>query len=163
MTQSKKDTPVQSSAFGCITLPFLLIAAIPLGWGARGAWADGRLARDGDVVPGRVVEVRYEPGNPSVNERRGGSSVSPVATYTTRAGEARTVVGSVNRRPAPWKIGDTVDVVYDPADPARADLLSEVSGWKRWFGIWCAVALLPLAIAFAPVMLRIRERRAQRS
>jgi hypothetical protein len=162
MTPTQTDTPVRANAFGCITIPFLLIAAIPLGWGARAQWANGRLARDGDVVPGRVIEVRYEPGNPSVKLQRGSSS-SPVATYTTRAGEARTVVGSVNRAPAPWKAGDTVDVVYDPANPVRADLLSEVSGWKLWFGIWCAVALLPLAIAFAPVALLIRQRRAQRS
>lgn len=163
MTPDTTDTPVRANAFGCITLPFLLIAAIPLGWGARAQWANGRLAREGDIVQGRVVELRYEPGNSSAGTRsargRGTNGRSPVVTYTTRAGEARTVVGSVNRDPEPWTAGDTVDVIYDPANAARADLLSEVSGWKLWFGIWCAVALLPLVIAFAPVALLIRQRR----
>ena len=34
-----------------------------------------------------------------------------------------------------------------------SDLRSELEGWGFWFAIWCAVALLPLAIAAAPVVL----------
>ena len=160
-TNTQEETPVRANAFGCITLPFLLIACIPLAWGARASWMDGQLARDGDVVPGRVTELRYVPDNPSMRSGRG-SAVSPVVTFATRMGEQRTVVGSVNRYPAPWRAGETVDVVYDAANPARADLLSEVTGWRLWFGIWCAVAALPAAIASLPVVLLIRQRRAQR-
>ena len=152
---------VQPNAFGCITVPFLLIALIPLSLGARTQWANGELARSGDVVPGRVIELRYVPTNPSVSLEGGGSGSSPVVTFTTRAGEERTMVGSVNRRPAPWAVGDTVDVVYDRSDPARADVLTEISGWRLWFGIWCAVALLPVAIALLPVVVLIRERRSR--
>ena len=161
MTTTTAETPVRANAFGCITLPFLLIACIPLAWGARASWMDGQLMRTGVVVPGRVIELRYVADNPSKRSGRG-SAQSPVATFATREGEQRTVVGSVNRYPAPWRVGETVDVVYDAADPARADLLSEVSGWRRWFAIWCAVALLPAAIASLPVVLLIRQRRAQR-
>src|SRR5262245_22210784 len=142
-------TPVKASAFGCITVPFLLIAMIPLAWGARSQWSNGRLARDGEVVQGRVVELRYVPSNPSTSSGRR-SAQSPVVSFTTRAGEARTAVGSVNRGPAPWTVGETVEVVYDRANPERADLVSEVSGWRIWFGIWCAVAALPAALALAP-------------
>ncbi len=159
-------TPVRASAFGCITVPFLLLALLPLGWGARSQWNQGQLARRGDVVAGRVVELRYVETNPSSISQgtRGGSGrgESPVVTFTTRAGEARTAIGSVNRHPTPWTVGDTVEVVYDPADPGRADLRAEVAGWRLWFGIWCAVAVLPAAIALAPVVLLVRQRRAQR-
>src|SRR6185369_5842955 len=96
------QTRVRPSACGCITIPFLLIALIPLAWGARRQLANGDLARAGDVVQGRVIELRYVATNPLVATQKGGSGGSPVVTYTTRAGEARTVVGSVNRRPAPW-------------------------------------------------------------
>ena len=161
MTTTKAETPVSASAFGCITIPFLLIACIPLAWGARASWMDGQLMRNGVVVPGRVTELRYVAENASKRIDRG-SPESPVATFTTREGEQRTVVGSVNRSPAPWRVGETVDVVYDAANPARADLLSEVSGWRVGFAIWCAVALLPAAIASLPVMLLIRQRRSQR-
>jgi Protein of unknown function (DUF3592) len=167
MPTNQTKTPVHASAFGCITIPFLLIAFVPLAWGARVNWANGQLARDGEVVPGRVIELRYVAGNSSAvrratSSRSGGGGESPVVTFTTRAGEQRNVVGSVNRYPAPWAPGETVDVVYDPANPARADLLSEVAGWRLWFGIWCAVAALPAAIALLPVALLIRQRRAQR-
>ena len=80
--------------------------------------------------------------------------------YTTRTGEARTAVGSVNRYPPPWAVGETVEVVYDPSNPERADVRSEVVGWRLWFAIWCAVAAVPAAIAFMPVVLLVRQRRA---
>ncbi|MCE9657383.1 MAG: DUF3592 domain-containing protein [Burkholderiales bacterium] len=160
-------TPVRPSALGCITIPFLLIALIPLAWGARSQWEQGQLARQGEVAGGRVIELRYVETNPSSisHGTRGGSGrgESPVVTFTTRAGDTRTAIGSVNRRPAPWRVGDTVDVVYDPADPGRADLRSEVAGWQLWFGIWCAVAVLPTAIAFAPVVLLKRQRQEGRA
>jgi hypothetical protein len=69
------------------------------------------------------------------------------------------VVGHVNRYPAPWKVGEVVDVVYDRADPARADLRSELEGWRFKFAVWCLVALLPLGIAAAPVVLALKPRR----
>jgi hypothetical protein len=160
------DTRVHPSAFGCITVPFLLVAVITLAWGARTQWAKGELARNGSVVSGRVTELRFVASNPAVVESpRGGGrarGVSPVVRFTTIAREERTVVGSVNRHPAPWAIGDVVEVVYDPANPNRADVRTEVAGWKLWFGIWCAVAALPAAIACLPVVMKLRERRSGR-
>jgi hypothetical protein len=161
------DTRVHASAFGCITLPFLLIAIVTLAWGARTQWANGELARNGEVVRGRVIELRFVASNPAIVESgsRGSGNArgeSPVVTFTTRAGEERSVVGSVNRRPAPWAVGDAVEVVYDPANPSHADLRTEVAGWRLWFGIWCAVAALPAAIACLPIALTLRQRRARR-
>jgi len=159
---SGTQTRVHGSAFGCITVPFLLIAIIPLAWGARGQWMKGDLLRNGEAVAGRVTELQHVSSNPSVSRvsTRGGTArgVSPVVAFATRAGEQRSAVGSVNRFPAPWAVGDMVDVVYDPSNPARADLSSEVAGWRLWFGIWCVVALLPFAIACLPIVLLLRQR-----
>lgn len=149
---------VQPSAFGCLTLPFLLIALVPLLWGARSQWTKGALLRSGATARGTVVELRRVPGSPSVRMGKGSAS-SPVVRYTPPSGGERIVVGSTNRYPAPWRVGDAVDVVYDPDRPERADLRSELTGWGFWFGVWCAVALLPLGIAAAPVVLWLRERR----
>jgi hypothetical protein len=165
MSTNQADAPVHASAFGCITVPLLLIALIPLVWGARANWRNGQLARDGHVVTGRVIELRYVAANGSVvrQSTHGGSARgrSPVVRFTTRAGEERTVVGSVNRHPAPWVVGQAVDVVYDPGDPGRADLSTELAGWRLWFGIWCAVAALAAVIALLPVAVLIRQQRAQ--
>jgi hypothetical protein len=163
---NSNGTPVHPSAFGCITVPFLLIAVITLAWGARTQWANGELARNGDVVSGRVTELRFVASNPAVVESpRGGGRArgeSPVVRFTTRAGEERTMVGSVNRHPAPWAVGEAVEVVYDPANPSRADVRTEVAGWRLWFGIWCAVAALPAAIACLPLAMMVRQRRRGR-
>lgn len=156
-------TRVQPNAFGCITVPFLLIALIPLGWGARSQWENGALARQGHVVAGRVLETRYVPSNTSASRApRGGrqSGESAVVAFTTRDGQARQMTGSVNRYPVPWRVGDQVEVVYDPADPQRVDLRSELVGWKLWLAIWCVVAAVPAAIAMAPVLLFLRQGRA---
>ena len=162
-TPAHKPTPVHASAYGCITVPFLLLAVLILGWGARNQWTNGALMRGGEVVSGRVTELRFVASNPAAGQQssRGGQArgESPVVAYTTRTGERRSMIGSVNRYPAPWKIGDTVDVVYDPANPDRADLRTEVAGWRVWFGIWCAVAVLPAAFAMVPIVLRLRQRR----
>lgn len=158
MTTHRGDSPVHSSAFGCITMPFLLIALVPLLWGARSSWQDGRLLRDGVVVSGRVVELRHVPSNPSIKNGRGSAS-SPVVTFTPRTGGERTAVGSVNRYPAPWTVGETVDVVYDPVDPERVDLYSELSGWRFWFVVWCVVAAVPAVIACLPIVALVRQRR----
>jgi hypothetical protein len=159
--------PVHGSAFGCITVPFFLIALIPLVWGARAQWERGELARHGEVVPGRVTELRFVASNPAVvvQSTRGGSArgESPVVAFTTRAGAERSVVGSVNRRPAPWAVGEVVDVVYDPANPERADVRTEVVGWRLWFGFWCTMSALPAAVALLPVVLRLRQRHTRRS
>ena len=159
MSSPAESSRVHGSAFGCITLPFLLLALLPLAWGARNSWQAGQLERQGTVVDGRVIELRHVPSNPTVRSQRS-STASPVVRFTTTGGESRVVVGSVNRGPAPWRVGDTVQVVYDPRQPARADLQSEVSGWRFWLAIWCVVALVPLAIALAPVVLLVRERRS---
>jgi hypothetical protein len=149
---------VKPNALGCITLPFLLIALVPLLWGARSQWTKGALLRGGETVSGTVTELRHVPENPSVRNGKGSSS-SAVVRFAARGGEARTLVSSVNRYPAPWQAGDRVDVVYDPADAARADLRSELDGWRLWLGIWIAVALLPLGIAAAPLVMVLRSRR----
>lgn len=144
-------------------MPFLLLALVTLAWGGRARWEAGALARYGEVVQGRVIDVRYVPGNPAVarqSSRRGQArGESPVVSYTTRAGEPRTLIGSVNRYPVPWKAGDAIEVVYDPANPQHADVRAEVTGWVLWFVIWCTLAALLMAIASLPIILRLRERR----
>lgn len=152
---------VKPSAFGCITVPFLLIALVPLLWGARSQWEKGALLRGGETVRGTVVELRHVPENPST--RRGkGSARTPIFRFTPRGAAERTVVGHVNRYPAPWQVGEVVDVVYDPGAPDRADLRSELEGWRLWFGIWIALFLLLAAPASAPVVLWLRGRRRGR-
>lgn len=165
MTTPPTDTKVHASAYGCITMPFLLLCALFLAWGARSNWNNGQMLRDGEVVPGKIVETRHVPANPSIGSQssRGGQALgqSAVFEFATRTGERHTATSSVNRMPPPWTVGETVDVVYDPSQPDRANLVSEVSGWRVWFAAWCAAALLAAAMASVPIVMRIRQSRAK--
>ena len=147
---------VQSSAFGCITVPFLLAAILVLAWGGRASWMRGELGRQGVRTTGEVIELRRVPGNPSVSTRKT-SSASAVVRFTTADGRVHVAVSSVNRAPIPWAVGDAVEIVYDRANPVRADLRSETDGWVLWFVIWCFVAAVFVAIAAIPVVMKLRE------
>lgn len=147
---------VQSSAFGCITAPFLLVAILVLAWGGRANWQRGQLDRDGASAAGEVIELRRVPTNPTVSTAKT-SSASAVVRFTTPDGKTRVAVSSTNRAPVPWDVGDEVEVVYDRANPERADLRSETAGWVFWFVIWCVVAGIAVAIAAIPVVMKLRE------
>lgn len=159
------------SAVGCITVPFLLLAAVCLGWGARLSWSDGVLLRDGVAVKGRVTELRHVFGQKTIEGSRrtryrvtargrvrrrvepGETPVSPVVEFRTRTGERHVVVGSVNRSPPAYEVGDEAEVVYDPADPRRADVRFELDDW--WFGLalWTLAAAILTAFACVPIVL----------
>ena len=156
MSTSSDASRVQPSAFGCITAPFLLVAILILAWGGRANWQRGQLGRDGLGVVGEVIELRREPGNPTVGSGKA-SSASAVVRFTTEDGQTRTAVSSTNRAPSPWEVGEEVEVVYDPANPARADLRSETDNWVLWFVIWCVVASVFAGIAAIPVAMKLRE------
>jgi hypothetical protein len=159
------------NAIGCITLPFLLLAGVCLAWGARVTWSDGALLRKGVTVTGQVTELRHVFGQRTVHgagktrtrvtatgriRRRtdmGPTPLSPVVAFTTRDGERRTAIGSVNRAPPAYEVGDEAEVVYDPADPRRADVRSELEGWWLRCAMWTASALTLLAFAAVPVAL----------
>lgn len=162
---------MKSSAIGCITVPLLLLALVPLAWGARGRWKDGVLLRNGTVVSGRVVETRFVSMNPTISSgvrfrsstRRSSSGgrkgVTPIVEFTTSAGERRTMVGSVNRVPADFEVGQAAEVVYDPANPERADVRVELERWGFWCAFWSALAAAIAGFAFVPLWLVKRAER----
>jgi hypothetical protein len=160
---------VHASAIGCITVPLLLLALVPLAWGARARWSDGVLLRNGATATGRVVDVRFESMNPTISSgltfrssgRRtsGRKGVTPVVEFTTAAGERRTMVGSVNRVPPDFAAGDAAEVVYDPANPSRADVRVELERWGFWCGFWSAIGAALAALAYVPLWLVKRSER----
>ncbi|HTV00183.1 MAG TPA: DUF3592 domain-containing protein [Luteitalea sp.] len=156
MSTSTGTSRVQPSAFGCITAPFLLVAILIMVWGGRSNWQRGQLGRDGVAVVGEVIELRREPGNPTVRSEKA-SSASAVVRFTTEDGQTRTAVSSTNRAPIPWEVGEEVEVVYDRTNPDRADLRSETDNWVLWFVIWCVVAGVFAGIAAIPVVMKLRE------
>jgi hypothetical protein len=65
---------------------------------------------------GRVIRLHEEP------TRRGGYFYCPVVQFRTATGAEVEFTSSFGSRPARHKIGQSVAVLYDPADPAGAQL-----------------------------------------
>jgi hypothetical protein len=59
----------------------------------------------------------------SVDRNDNGSTVYyPIVAFTTARGDSVTVRSKVGSNPPSWRVGDAVDVLYDPADPQGARL-----------------------------------------
>ena len=101
--------------------------------------------RTGEVVTGRVTELRYVPSNSSTRGGRG-SANSPVVAFTTRAGEVRSMVGSVNR----YK---DFDRAFLPTQKHTA------TRWQRVSRAWYDEVSLPPITCFRAVTVRYAERR----
>jgi Protein of unknown function (DUF3592) len=72
------------------------------------------------LAHGEVVAIEQVPGG------RGGSAMSPIVKYTGEQGEQRTFRprGTVSRALTPSVIGETVDLLYDGANPVDVRLAS---------------------------------------
>ena len=75
-----------------------------------------QFAAQAQSAVGRVIRLHEEP------TRRGGHFYCPVVQFRTAAGEDVEFTSSFGSRPARHKIGQSVAVLYDPADPAGAQL-----------------------------------------
>lgn len=64
---------------------------------------------------GTVVELRYESG-------RKGGAYFPVVRFQTRDGQEVRFKNGVGQNPAAHKVGDSVEVLYEPARPQRASI-----------------------------------------
>ena len=67
-----------------------------------------------------------------LQQRRGNQNAllyHPVLRYTTRAGTEHEVVSAVGSNPAPYKPGDTVTVLYDPARPEEVRIHTFLQVW----------------------------------
>lgn len=80
-----------------------------------------------------------------MDERHGGSSQSrayhPILRYRTQEGVTKEIVSSVGSNPPRYKKGDTVAVLYDPANPDDMRIHSFGSVW-----------IVPMILAFVGVI-----------
>jgi hypothetical protein len=86
------------------------------------------------TATGTVVELVSTAG-------RRGSIYCPVVEYALPSGETIRFTSEFGSRPAGHRVGQSVNVRYDPADPQKAEIESTVSLW-----------LVPLILAFMGVI-----------
>jgi len=84
------------------------------------------------VATGTVVELTSR-----VTASGRGSMICPVVEFTTSSGEKIRFTSDFGSRPAGHKIGQSVNVRYDAADPQKAEIESAMNLW-----------LIPLILVF---------------
>src|SRR5688500_1065783 len=138
---------------GCVTPIALLIGLFFLVGGVVVAMQGVQLARKGTPAQGRVVanEERgpltaegpksLEPGAKRSPTDR--VNYFPVVEFTAADGKTHRFVSSLGHGAPQHQIGQVVDVVYDPANPGRAELRS--ASWAA------GLALLPILVGLVLV------------
>lgn len=134
---------IVSRVFASIGLLFLAV-------GAFTAWRAFTFTDSSAKAAGTVVELRLS---------RSGSSSSghaPVVRFTTNEGRTVEFVSSVSSKPPAYKIGEEVEVLYDPKDPWHAEIDSFVSLW-----LLPSILFLPGGVFFmiGSVMIYLRKKK----
>jgi hypothetical protein len=92
------------------------------------------IARDTQAFVDRAVLVGGEVADLDWSRDTSTSSGSgiyhPVVAYITSAGERRTFRSLIGSSPPAYRVGETVDVLYDRTNPADARI---ASFWSLWF------------------------------
>lgn len=128
------DQTINRLQIGCLALFFNLLFAGFCLWGAYAASVSWRLETEGQTTPGIVTRMEES------NDSEGGCCVySPVIEFAA-GGQTYTFEGDNASDPPQYKVGQRVNVRYDPADPNTAQI---DSFFERW--------LFPIIII--PVML----------
>jgi Protein of unknown function (DUF3592) len=107
-----------------LTWIFLVIGLAML-VGALFFWNSTRsFVAHAQTTQGKVVELI------EVRDKDGGSSTwKPRVTYRAPTGQQITFESSFSTNPAPYSVGETVDVLYLPSDPAEARIRGYQSLW----------------------------------
>jgi hypothetical protein len=128
------DQTINRLQIGCLTLFFNLLFAGFCLWGVYAASVSWRLETEGQTTPGIVARMEES------SDSEGGCCVySPVIEFAA-GGQTYTFEGGNASNPPQYKVGQRVNVRYDPADPNTAQV---DSFFERW--------LFPIIII--PVML----------
>jgi hypothetical protein len=111
-------------ANGCMLAAANLFFAAFCLWGAYAAYASYRLEANGQTTPGRVIRLEES------SSTDGGCCVySPVVEFQVKEQTYVFESDSASYPPA-YEVGESVEVLYDPADPNKAQINKF---GERWF------------------------------
>jgi hypothetical protein len=108
-----------------LALAFVAVGVLFVGVGVRNLRADRRLRRRGRSADAEITDIRYEwRGTP------GERSLIPFAVLRFALPDGRTVEtrSGYGLSWPPAKVGDRVEIVYDPENPGRARIVRGLTG-----------------------------------
>ena len=112
---------------------FVLIGIAVLISGAVAAVKQSRKAARGVAATGTVVDLVkqvFSPGSAGV--------YCPVVDFTTAAGQPVRFESQFGTMPASHRVGQSIAIRYDPADPQKAEVDSATA---NWFVPGCTIAM----------------------
>jgi hypothetical protein len=127
---------------GCWTVFFNLLFAGFCLWGVYAAYTGWQLQTRGETTTGTVVEM-----DESTTSDGGCCVYSPVVEFNVN-GQTYTFEGSNASYPPAYRVGEVVNVRYDPAAPNTAQIDSYFERWAFPVCIIPSMTLAALAVNF---------------
>ena len=134
---------------GCwILFGNLFLAAFCL-WGVYAGYTSWRLQNEGVTTTGTVIQMEES------SSSEGGCCVySPVVEFTVN-GQTYSFDGGNASDPPAYRVGEVVEVIYDPSDPGTAQI-------NKWTERWLFPILIIPAMIFTAAILNFFMIRAWR-
>jgi hypothetical protein len=118
-------------------------------WGVYAGYNSWSLGRDGQTATGTVIKLAES------SDGEGGCCVySPVVEFQAN-GQTYTFESDNASNPPAYEVGESVSVIYNPADPATAQI-------DKWSERWLMPIILIPAMLFAMLITTIFSIRAWR-
>jgi hypothetical protein len=127
------------SAISCLISIGCLVA------GVRALMIQRRRREGSTLASGVVVTLQKQILNPGTS-----GVYCPIIEFTTASGEIVRFESSYGTMPASHKVGQTVNVLYDPKNPNSAEIDSSIS---NWFASGCLMILALGAFLFSAMSL----------
>jgi hypothetical protein len=109
-------------------------------WGLYAGWVSWRLETTGESAQGTVVRMLEQ------DDSEGGCCVYvPVVEFSAN-GSRYTLEGDTASDPPQYEVGETVPVLYDPADPDTAQI-------DKWLERWLMPVILVPAMLLAAALV----------
>ena len=148
-TLDSVSTGANRLQIGCWILFGNLFLAAFCSWGVYAGYTSWRLQSEGVTTTGTVIQMEES------NSSEGGCCVySPVVEFTVN-GQTYSFDGGNASDPPAYRVGEVVNVIYDPSDPGTAQI-------NKWSERWLFPILIIPAMIFTAAILNFFMIRAWR-
>lgn len=138
-----------------VAVLFILVGLTFIIAGVRARRSSRQFASVAVRAPGTVTELRWRK---IVRGHTGGGGWFPVLRFATADGRHVHTEAIFGRMPAPARPGDSVSVLYDPADPTRAALEGHTNGaLTGTIGIILGSLFVALGLGILGILVLVRH------
>ena len=121
---------------------FMLVSVILFGWGIYSYMNKTENFKTYKSTEGTVTRMRVVPPNDN-----SGETYAPIFKYKDAAGKEYTYESKHSSDPPDYKVGERVQLIYDPADPEEVYVDSFREKWVLTIVLFiCGIVVFPISI-----------------